>query len=416
MARLGGRALGALLPLALLAGCASGTASQPRPAAKPTEAAGPPVTILISIDGFRPDYLHHGNSPNLDKLADTGLIGSLRPSFPSKTFPNHYTLVTGLRPDEHGVVNNTMVDPARPDVTFTISDAKQADDPFWWDEAEPLWVTAEKQGVRTATMFWPGSTAPIHGTRPSDWRVYDQAMPSAQRVRVVVDWLRRPVTTRPRFVTLYFDAVDTAGHDAGPHGAETAKAVTEVDAAIGVLHEDLVALHQPANIIIVADHGMADASKERFVDLDKLAPRESYRLVTQGPIVGIDPLPGKEADLAKALVGLKQHMQCWPKASIPAAYHYGKNPRVPAIVCLANFGWEIGQGSLPDKVHGDHGFDPGAPDMAAVFIANGPAFPLPRAIPQTDNVNVYPLLARLIGVTPLKNDGDPKLLADLATR
>ena len=376
--------------------------------------ARPAVTILISIDGFRPDYLHKGHSPALDALADTGLAGSIHPSFPSKTFPNHYTLVTGLRPDEHGVVNNTMVDPRRPDVTFTISDTKKTNDPFWWDEAEPIWVTAEKQGVRTATMFWPGSTAPIHDTRPSDWQAYDEAMPSDQRVRSVIDWMRRPPAIRPKFVTLYFDAVDTAGHNAGPDGAETAKAVAQVDAAVGALCKGLKALHQPVNFVIVADHGMANTSPDRFIDLDKLAAHDSYRLVTGGPIAGIDPKPDKEAEVTAALTGRKDHMQCWPKGALPGRFHYGRNPRVPAIVCLADMGWEIGQKNPSEKEHGDHGFDPDALEMTAVLIANGPAFPKHRTVPVTDNVNVYPLVAKLIHVKPLANDGDPKALAALA--
>ncbi len=132
--------------------------------------------------------------------------------------------MTGLRPDEHGIIANNMVDPARPDVTFRLSDQRLLDDPFWWDEAEPIWVTAEKQGMRTATMFWPGSTAKIHGQWPSDWQGYVQAMPSEQRVRALVDWMRRPADTRPRFVTLYFDEVDTAGHHFGPDAPETAAA------------------------------------------------------------------------------------------------------------------------------------------------------------------------------------------------
>jgi predicted AlkP superfamily pyrophosphatase or phosphodiesterase len=399
--------LAALLTAVTLASIAS-EASAGKVRAKPA------VTILISIDGFRPDYLHRGRSPALDALADHGLSGSIRPSFPSKTFPNHYTLVTGLRPDEHGMINNTMVDPRRPTVTFTISDTKQTNDGFWWDEAEPLWVTAEKQGVRSATMFWPGSTAPIHETRPSDWQAFDQAMPAEQRIRSVIDWLRRPAAIRPKFVTLYFDAVDTAGHNAGPDGAETADAVRQVDAAIGALRRGLRDLRQPANIVVVADHGMANVSGERFVDLDMLAAHDSYRLVTNGPIAGIDPAPGKEAEVAAAFVGRKDHIECWPKSALPERFHYGRNPRVPAIVCLADVGWEMGQGRLPERVHGDHGFDPDAPEMAAVFIANGPAFRAHRTLPATDNVNVYPMVAKLIHVKPLANDGDPAILAALA--
>jgi len=399
-----------LLLIAALALQTEAVMAQPAAEAREQRA---PVTILISIDGFRPDYLHRGNSPALDALAAGGRTGAMRPAFPSVTFPNHYTLVTGLYPDEHGIVANTMEDARKPGVTFKLADQPLLDDPFWWDGAEPLWVTAEKQGVRTATMFWPGSTAPIHGVRPSDWELYAKAMPSAQRIRAVIDWLRRPAATRPRFLTLYFDEVDTAGHKFGPGAPETAEAVRSVDAAIGALRDGLAELGQSANLVIVADHGMAAVSDDRFTDLDKLLPRKTYRIVVSGPETGIAPMPGKEARVAKALLGRHGHLECWAKADIPPAFHYGRNPRVPPIVCLADVGWKIGQGEAAWKSKGDHGYDPAAPDMAALFLGNGPAFPKTGTVATFDNVNVYALLARLTGVTPLANDGDPKVLTDL---
>ena len=152
----------------------------------------PTPVILISIDGFRSDYLDRGISPNIAAIAAQGTSAPMRPSFPTKTFPNHYTLVTGLRPDHNGIVGNSMIDPRRPLVKFSLGDPRQALDPFWWDEAEPIWVTAEKQGVRSATMFWPGSEVPIHDSRPEDWQRFDQNVTGRQRVNAVLDWLRRP--------------------------------------------------------------------------------------------------------------------------------------------------------------------------------------------------------------------------------
>jgi len=408
------RRLALLLPLALLQACAMPARPEPPAAGLAAQEQRAPVTILISIDGFRADYLRRGHSPTLDALADSGVSGALQPSFPSKTFPNHYALVTGLRPDRNGIVANVMVDPRRPDVTFRLGDPKQVDDPFWWDEAEPIWVTAQKAGVRTATMFWPGSTAAIHEVRPEDWQAYAQAMPSAQRVRAIIDWLRRPVQTRPQFMTLYFDEVDTAGHHHGPDSAETAAAIGSVDSAIADLRAGLAALGQPANLVIVADHGMATVSPERWIDLDTLVPRARYRLVSGGPVASIDPLPGEAQAVTQALAGEHGPMQCWPRADLPERFHYGRNPRVSAIICLARTGWEIGQGAPDVTGGGDHGYDPAAPEMAALFIAAGPAFPDAIRAATADNVDVYPLLARLIGITPLASDGDPATLASLA--
>ena len=222
-----------------------------RAASAPAAEAKAPVTILVSIDGFRADYLDRGVTPNLSALAAAGISSAMRPSYPSKTFPNHWTLVTGLRPDRTGIVANKFVDPARPGDTFTMA----SDDPFWWNAAEPIWVTAEKAGIRTATAFWPGSNVawggerskdwpnPVTGgTRPEDWLQFNQALSDRQRTDIVLDWMRRPADTRPRFVTLYFDEVDTAGHQYGPADAKTTDAVAAVDVAIGRLADQLSAL------------------------------------------------------------------------------------------------------------------------------------------------------------------------------
>jgi len=397
---------------AALSACAT-TAPPPIAAAATTEQRQP-VTILVSIDGFSPDYLDKGDSPTLDRLAAEGVRAGMRPSFPSKTFPNHYTLVTGLRPDRHGIVGNNMIDPRRPGEKFSLSNGKQSQDPFWWDEAEPIWVTAEKQGVRTATMFWPGGDVAIHGTYPSDWTRYYEQFSYAQRVRMIRDWLSRAdPAERPRLLTLYFEDVDTKGHDFGPGSPEAKVAVRDVDAAIARLLEDARAMRQPLNLIIVSDHGMARITPPaNFIQLDDLLPRDAYALINYGAIVEIEPAPGRTPEVERALLPRRPGVQCWRKADMPARYHYGRNPRVPAIVCQSETGWEVVQGeSGALKDGGDHGFDPADPAMRALFIANGPAFARGRTLPDFDNIHVYPLLARVAGVSPLASDGDPAVLA-----
>ena len=416
-----------LIPLAAcvlsLAGCALpytpaalSPVTQPAPPAagamlpSPAQAvaADAPVTILVSIDGFRPDYLDRGVTPNLGALAAGGVSASMRPSFPSVTFPNHWTLVTGKVPDHHGIVGNRMEDPARPRETFTMA----SDDPFWWNAAEPIWVTAEKAGVRTATMFWPGANVgwggtPIpdsHGairgaTRPEDWQQFNQAVTGAQRVDAVIDWMRRPATTRPRFVTLYFDTVDSAGHAHGPQSAEVTQAVADVDVQIGRLTAGLRALNQPANIVVVADHGMAATDAARTVPLDRAADPADYRLLESGPYATLFAIPGHEAKLEAALLKPHAHMQCWRKSEVPARFRYGTNPRIPPYVCLAETGWLIVKTAPTDAFHGGaHGYDNRAPDMAALFIANGPAFAAGKRLASFDNVSINPLLRDLIGL------------------
>jgi predicted AlkP superfamily pyrophosphatase or phosphodiesterase len=399
------RRLALAVSFVLAAGAGPALAQTPKPA---------PLTILISIDGFRADYLQRGKTPALSAMAADGASAAMRPSFPSITFPNHYTLVTGLRPDEHGIVDNNMEDAARPGVVFQLSKPDIVHDPIWWDQAEPLWVTAERQGVRTATMFWPGSDAPIHGVQPHDWKLFNKSLPAGDRVDQVLTWLDRPPAERPRFVTLYFDAVDTAGHFAGPDSDRVNEALAETDGAVAMLLKGLSkrGLLDDTDLVIVADHGMAATSRERTLYLSDLMPSGAFHAVSQGAESGIRPLPGHEEEVAKALLAPHDHMTCWRKADIPARLHFGKNPRVPPFYCSAEVGWMVeAERSARPGPKGEHGYDPAAPEMAALFIAHGPSFRHGVTLPSFDNVDVYPLLAAVTGVKPLKNDGH---LADLA--
>jgi predicted AlkP superfamily pyrophosphatase or phosphodiesterase len=392
--------------VAVLQACATPPAQTPPPPASVAEARAP-VTILISIDAFRADYLQRGVTPNLTRLAAQGITGPMRPSFPSKTFPNHWTLVTGLVPDHHGIVGNKMEDAGHPGETFTTA----SDAPYWWNAAPPLWVDAERAGIRTGTVFWPGAnvawgstvTKPDHGdyaggTRPQDWLQYNQAINDTQRVNTVLDWLRRPPALRPRFVTLYFDRVDVVGHAYGPDSREVTQAAAQVDTQIGTLVDGLAALHQPVNLVIVSDHGMSETSDTRVIPLG--LPKDSYHLIEAGPFAALDPLPGKEALVEKALLGRHPHMECWRKAEIPARFRYGSNPRIAAIFCLAEPRWMIVE-KLPQApyTHGEHGYDNRSADMAALFVAAGPAF-RHGTVPAFDNVDIAPLLRDLIGLPP----------------
>jgi predicted AlkP superfamily pyrophosphatase or phosphodiesterase len=375
-----------------------------------------PITILVSIDGFRPDYLDRGVSPTLSRLAEEGVRASMRPSFPSVTFPNHYTLVTGRRPGAHGMINNRMEDPERPGVVFTIGNRVVASDPFWWRDATPIWVSAERQGVRTGTMFWPGSDLELGGVRPTQWRQFDQSMPDFARVDVLLSWFDAPGNARPAFATLYFDIVDTMGHRFGPEAPETNSAIAQVDAAMARLIDGLRArgLERAVNLVIVADHGMSQVSEDRIISLDALAPADIARVVWDGPFAGIAPVSGREAEADAALLQPHEHGQCWRKAELPTRYAYSTHTRIPAIICVAERGWRYRSAVFPPyptPALGAHGYDPEDSEMAAVFIASGPAFQHGAALETFDNVSVYPLLAELIDITPESNDG---ALSDVA--
>lgn len=379
------------------------------PVAAQAKEAQRPVTVLVGIDGFRADYLERGVTPRLAALAKEGAAGPMRPSFPTKTFPNHYALVTGKRPDRNGIVGNSMIDPRRPGVMFSLGNAAQALDPFWWNEAEPVWITAEKAGLRTATMFWPGSEVAIQGMRPSDWLRFDQNVSNVQRVNTLLDWLRRPQGIRPAFATIYFDTVDTQGHRFGPESAEVNAAIAEVDARIGELVDGAARLGVAVNWVIVADHGMRQTDEARVIQLDTLIDRASYIAVETGPYAAIEPAAATDNRVAEALLKPHEHMTCARKENLPARLHYGANPRVAAIVCIAEPGWTILSGPSAYPVTGGaHGYDNADPEMLALFIASGPAFAEGKRLPVFDNVAVAALLRAVLGL-PEDAEADGRL-------
>ncbi|WP_353216761.1 nucleotide pyrophosphatase/phosphodiesterase family protein [Sandarakinorhabdus sp.] len=388
----------------LLAACAG---NRPQAPLATTGPSANPV-ILISVDGLRADYLGRGITPTITAMAARGVTTpAMRPSFPSLTFPNHYTLVTGLRPDRHGIVNNNMDDPALG--RFAMSIRTAVEDARWWNDGEPIWVTAEKAGIPTATMFWPGSETAVRGVRPRNWLPFDGKMPEAARVDQLLAWL--DIQPRAGLATLYFDTVDHDGHSYGPDSLQVNAALAEVDRQVARLLAGLQARGIAANIVLVADHGMAQVADDRRVLLDQIIDPAKLTLVAGGAVAAINALPGHEAAVQAALLTRHPHMQCWAKAKIPAALHYGKHPRVPAIICAADVGWMIWP-SAPKAdprrgpLAGMHGYDPAHPDMAAAFVAAGPAFRSGVVLPPFDNVDVHPLLLRLLGLPAIATDGD----------
>jgi predicted AlkP superfamily pyrophosphatase or phosphodiesterase len=416
-----------LLALVALAACS--TAPSRAPAPPPAHAPAPafaPAVLLVSIDGLRADVVGSGVMPTLDAMAARGVHADwMNPSYPSLTFPNHYTLVTGLRPDRHGIVNNTMRDPVLG--PFSLGNRQAVEDAHWWG-GTPVWATLQAHGGHAATMFWPGSEAPIGGTHPEQWRRFDASTPNDERVDTVLDWLSRTDPARPTFVTLYFDQVDHEEHASGPASPPSMQAEADVDAALARLLAGLDArgLRDSVDVVVVSDHGMArvPAGQREYLD-DLLAAKKlpvgAVDAVSRGTSVGLDVAPGADAKrVERALLGRHAHSECWRKAEVPARWHYGTNPRVPAIVCQADVGWILTTRPAPganarardDDAHatGAHGFAPESPEMRAVFVADGPRFADGKRLPPFDNVDVYPLLMRLLGVPAEPNDGDPETL------
>jgi len=384
-----------------LAGCAT------RP-----DATRASIVVLVSIDGLPADTVGNGRMPTLDAIANEGVRAAwLNPSYPTLTFPNHYTLVTGLRPDRHGIVHNNIRDA---ELGRFVSKEDSALDGRWWG-GEPIWNTLQRQGGIAATMFWPGSEAAIGGMRPRYSRRFDGSVPVPARVDQLLAWLDLPRGERPQLLTLYLEQYDVASHASGMHSPQAMQALATIDAGLAQLRAGLRArgIADDVDLIVLSDHGMADVRGEDMRYLDDLVPLASMDVEYAGQVTGLTPRAGHEAEVERAVVGRHDHFECWRKGELPAAWHFGRNARIPAIVCQANDGWRVWLHRLPAQpaLKGEHGFAPGDVGMRAVFVARGPSFRVGVRVPAFDNVDLYPLLARLLDVVPAANDGNGDTLA-----
>lgn len=399
----------------LLVGCAGsmgGGGSGDTPTARAT-------VVLVSLDGFRYDYLDLYPSPNLHRIITQGVRAPLVPVFLTKTFPNHYSIVTGLYPPNHGVVDNTMYDPVF-NAIFRITDTLEVPASRWWG-GEPLWVTAEKQGQVSAAFFWPGSEAEIAGVRPHYWKRFNSRVPNPDRVRQVLDWLTLPEST-PTFVTLYMSDVDGAGHDSGPANPAIAAAILRVDSAMGLLLDGIAqrGLSDRVNVIVVSDHGMSKTSADSVMALDDFMALDLLARTTGGnPVYGLWPKPGMEDSVYAALHGKHPRVQVWRKDEIPLRFHYRGHRRIPPILALADVGWSIALRRRdvvehPERFNGGtHGYDDTLAVMRSIFLAQGPAFRSGYVAPAFRNIHIYDLISKVLGLTPAPNDGSPDSTASL---
>jgi predicted AlkP superfamily pyrophosphatase or phosphodiesterase len=386
--------LALLLPVVLLLACGSA-------------AARPPAVVLVSIDGFRPDYLGRGDSPTLDSLAAAGVRAEwMVPSFPTKTFPNHYTIVTGLHPDHHGMIANNIRD--RVLGRFSMGNREAVRDARWWG-GEPIWVTLAEAGRAAAPVFWPGSEAPIGGSLPAVWATFDEGVSLADRVDSVLALLERPDATRPEFLTLYTSAVDHAGHEHGPASPEVRAAVGVADAMVARLAAGLHTrgLAEQVNLIIVSDHGMAPTSADRLILLDELIDLDDIVVHDWGPAGMYQPAEGKNDAVYRALHDRHPALSVYRRDELPPRLGFGSHPRVPEIIAIAADGWSITtrRQAAGFRPGGAHGYDNSLPSMRALFIASGPGLRRGVTVPAFSNVHLYELMAHLLEVDPAENDG-----------
>ncbi|MPZ17563.1 MAG: alkaline phosphatase family protein [Luteitalea sp.] len=369
--------------------------------------------ILLSFDGWRWDYHTKAPTPNLRRLMARGTtVERLIPVFPTKTFPNHYTIVTGLYPEHHGIVANSMRDPVT-GLSFSLRDRQAVEDARWW-RGEPIWVTAQRQGQRAATMFWPGSEAPVGGVRPRYWKRFDAALPNQARVDQILAWLDLPASERPTFIAGYFSDTDQAGHHAGPSSAEVRAAIVALDRILGRLLDGLEArrLLDVVNVAVVSDHGMTDVRSDRRIALDAFLDLDTVDVVDVGPNLGLTPRTANVDDVYRPLANAHPHLHVFRRAETPAHWHYRDNPRIPPIVGVVDEGWQL-LPSLPRTrpaqpvTFGTHGYDPAVVSMHGIFVAAGPAFPRGVQLAPFESVHLYNALTATIGLSPAPNDGDP---------
>jgi len=367
--------------------------------------------LLVSFDAFRYDYPVIYNTPNMNILAKDGIKADrMISSFPTNTFPNHYSIATGLYPDHHGLINNSF--PA-PDLGmfYRMGDRQAVENPAFYG-GEPMWVTAQKQGLRAASFFWVGSEAPVGGMHPTYWKKYDESTGYGERIDTVMKWFSYSEERRPRLVTLYFDEPDATSHSFGPESEETKEVVESLDSLVGVIRGKIALLPfaDRVNLIVLSDHGMASVSPEKYINLKSVVPDRMIESISGGnPVYLINPASGK-ADSVLLLINSTSGVKAWRKSELPEKWHYGTHPRIPEIVVVADSSWSIGTRPSASRSRGAHGYDNQNPELYSIFYAAGPAFKKNRTLQELNNVDVYNIVCKILNLKPAPNDGNPKVL------
>lgn len=359
-----------------------------------------PYVVLVSIDGFRYDYIQKYGAKNMEAIANQGVqASSMIPCFPSSTFPNHYSIVTGMYPSNHGLVSNTFYRPE--DMTkYRISDKNVVRDGSYYG-GTPIWSHAEKQGMRAASLFWVGSEAKIAGARPAQYFQFDKYFPYKKRVTQVKKWLKEPPAMRPHFITLYFSLVDTKGHGEGPDSEEVEDAVQEIDKIIGKLWTKLQQTGLPVNLILVSDHGMQRTQNDSPIILEALTDLSGYQIAKSSGVINLLYAKNKDSvDIDKTIMELRakanDQFKVYRPEEVPEHLHYSDNDRLGDIIVYSlaphvfgNTKWKPSPGA--------HGFDPyQAKDVHGIFYAIGPNFKSGVSLESFENIHIFPTVMKIL--------------------
>ncbi len=368
-----------------------------------------PYTVLISFDGFRWDYPLRGLTPNLDSIKKHGVHAlSFRPVYPSKTFPNHYSIVSGMYPENHGIISNNFQNPFDGE-TYRMSNEKTVRDAKWY-VSEAFWETAERQGIKTASYFWPGSEIEEEYRHPSYFEHYEHARPYNQRIDGVIEWLKLPYPERPHFITLYFDAADTYGHRYGPNSYEVDTTIAYLDGLIAELRNEIqkLEIRDSVNVIIVSDHGMTEVSPDKMVNIEKLLSDFDCIYSDEGPFMMITPQKEKEDEVYQLLKSKAANFRVYKRNAIPSYFHYSNHPFIAPIILVADIGWSLVTNKdfewmVKSPQRGNHGYEKDHLDMHGIFFAIGPNFKNGYPTGTLWNIDIYPLLCRMYNILPRQN-------------
>jgi alkaline phosphatase D len=363
-----------------------------------------PYVIMVSIDGFRHDYAKKYNAKNILAIAENGSSAtSMIPSFPSKTFPNHYTMVTGLYPQNHGIVSNSFYDKLI-EKEYRIGDRDAVENGSWYGGI-PLWNLAQLQGMCAASYFWVGSEANVNGLRPKYYYAYEKQTPYEYRIQRVLEWLKLPEATRPHFITLYFSLVDTQGHRFGPDAEETKEAVLTVDEQIGALRKGLKESGLPISLVVTSDHGMADITK--LINIHDYLELEKGQFYS-GPMAMIYTKNEAETNDFYEKLQNRENLKVYKKDAVPSYLNFNKGDRISDLVLITEPPYNIiyTEKEITEvKPGGTHGYDPFEfKDMHTIFYIEGPKIKKNYVLSPIENIHIYPLVAHLLGlklITPI---------------
>ena len=384
-----------------------------------------PYVLMVSFDGFRYDYTEMAHTPNFDRLAADGVKAeALIPVFPTLTFPNHYSIATGAYAGTHNITGNSFYDKQYHE-KYSLYDKETVRDAKFY-KSEPIWVTAERQEVKSASYFWVGTEAPVKGYSPSIFKYYDGSVSFHARVDSIISWLKLPEEIRPQLTMLYFSEPDQTGHNVGVHKPEIIKSIEEMDELLGYLLNELETLkiYPDLNIVVVSDHGMIDVSEDRLVILDDYISRLGDLYINgRGTHVQFDLKKGEEKYKNTLLTELKEIPNCriWKKDEIPVRFHFN-NGNTGEYLLLADEGWFITTKTEMEEhdftLGGMHGYDPQLPNMHGIFYAMGPDLKSGLQIPAFENIHIYPLICELLDIIPYSGmndtpEGDIRVLQDI---